>query len=117
MPQRHILQDPMTAFLSKYWEWGYRGLVMIGLGVTIGTIKASYVTKEEIRQIVEPIISRVDSANAVINARIGAVETTLAVMAEQNKANARQDDILRDLEVRMRATERELNNQDRAGLR
>lgn len=38
--------------------------------------------------------------------RVGKIETALSVMAEQNKVNHRQDETLRDHEIRIRTLER-----------
>lgn len=113
---------------ARFWEWGVRIVMVLGIGVTIGMVRAAYVTREDfsvslsqisqkVERVADNLGNRFETANASAMGRLGSVETALAVIAEQNKANSRQDDLLRDLEMRVRATERELANQDRLGIR
>lgn len=95
----------MTAFVSKYWEWGYRGVMLLGLGITIGTLKGTYATREDVQKMFDPVASRFDGFAATTEARLSALDKTMAVLIEQNKVNSRQDDILHELEMRLRAAE------------
>lgn len=101
-------EDPMTAFVSKYWEWGYRAVLLLTAGITLGKVQASYMTKDDVSGMISPLLLqskenglKIDAANM----RVGSLETTLAVMAEQQKAISRAQDDLRELEKRIRQVE------------
>lgn len=109
MSKREQLHDDSSPehqtviFIAKHWLTIWRGIIAILLvGVAFGQIKADYVTKKDLVAAVAPFAEQAKS-NAV---HISAMETTIAVMAEQNKRNDRQDELIKDLEMRLRSVEK-----------
>lgn len=93
----------MNAFLSRYGEWFYRGVVLLALAAFwVGNFRSNYATKADVTNAVAPVRSQVTS----IFLQVTSLDKNLALLAEQHKVNGRQDDSLRDLELRMRAVER-----------
>lgn len=82
----------MSTLITKYGEWVYRAIMLVALAAFwIGSSRESYATKEDV---------------AHLSNQVQALDKTVGIVIEQNKINARQDDQLRDFELRMRALER-----------
>lgn len=82
--------NTIPAFLAKHAEWIYRTLLLLGV-VAVLWLNSRYVTRDEF--------------NLVQN-DVSEIKVTLRLMAEQNKVNDRQDEILRDIEQRLRVVEK-----------
>lgn len=110
MPRRiQPPEDPMTAFVSKHWTLLYRIGLIMGVGYTGATVKGTLMTRAELFDALAPITAQSrENGEKLDNAvgRVTVIERTLAVMAEQQKAIQRQDEIQRDFEMRLRAMER-----------
>lgn len=93
----------MPAFISKYGEWMYRGVVLFCVAAFwVGSSKASYATKEDVAAVLAPVKQELRE----ISSDVASLDKSLAILAEQAKSNLRQDDVLRDLELRLRTLER-----------
>ena len=83
------MSDKQRAALSGWVELLYKIGVPLGLAA-IFFLRSSFATKEELESVA---------------VRISAMERALAVMAEQNLTNERQDKRIEDHEARIRALE------------
>lgn len=93
----------MAPFIQKYGEWIYRAIVLAVLAAFwVGSSRASYATKEDVAATMAPVQLEMRQ----ISADVAGLDKSLAILAEQSKSNSRQDEMLRDLELRLRMVER-----------
>lgn len=94
----------MSTFFKNYSEWIVRG-VLLAVTCTTLYLNSRYVTLESYEQDKRAEIQDRKAVEELASKRLTALETIIQVMAESNKVNDRQDNTLRDLEIRVRALE------------
>lgn len=92
----------MSQIFARYGEWIYRSTVLIAMAAFwIGNARSNYATKADLTNAIEPVRTQMEA----IVTQVTGLDKSLALLAEQNKVNGRQDDVLRDLELRLRIVE------------
>lgn len=82
----------------------WRGFFTILLCVNF-FIKTSYVSKEAYEADRKTAQEKYDSDRSTVNMQINDIKVILTKMTEENKVNERQEDGLKDHEIRLRALE------------
>lgn len=97
----HTNHPFMHSIITKYGEWFYRAILLSGVcGLLF--LNSRYVTHEAFDT--QSKSTRIDFE--MISQRVTSMDKTIALMAEQNLVNNRQDKLLEDHEARLRALER-----------